>query len=272
MIELQNISFSYAEEGRQVLKDVSLSIAPGCWVTLVGANGSGKSTLARHLNGLLLPNAGKVLVDGLDTCDSQSLPQIRQQVAFVFQNPDNQIVATTVADDVAFGPENIGLPPAEIEARVAQALEITGLTAMAEKAPHLLSGGEKQRLAIAGALAMGSPCLVLDEPTSMLDPQLRRQVLDTLLYLHQKMGKTIIYITNLMEEALLADRLLVLCNGQLVADGTPRDLFADPERFRSWNLEPPLLSRLAARLAANGYPQVFGALSLDEMVEKLCIS
>ncbi len=270
MIQVENISFQYGEEGPLTLEDISLEIPPGQWVALVGANGSGKSTLARHLNGLLLPGAGRVLVDDHDTADPEQLLAVRQKVAFVFQNPDNQIVATTVVDDIAFGPENLGTPPAAIKERVEQALAITGLTRLAEQPPYLLSGGEKQRLAIAGAVAMNASYLVMDEPTSMLDPRMRAQVLKTLAYLHQNRGTAIIYITNIMEEALLAQRLLVLQQGRLVGDGPPRELIGNVEQFAAWGLQSPLLTRLAARLAAAGHTQLAGALTLEEMVARIC--
>lgn len=272
MIEVQNISFCYEDAQGAALSGLSFTLAPGEWMTVLGANGSGKSTMARHLNGLLLPGRGQVLVDGESTLKPQSMAKIRQKVAFVFQNPDNQIVATTVEDDIAFGPENLGLAPEEIQRRVENALEITELSPLRQKPPHLLSGGEKQRLAIAGALAMEAPYLVLDEPTSMLDPQMRRQVLDTLVYLHRELGKGILYISNLMEEALLSQSLLILSQGRLMAQGTPREIFHDCEALREWGLEPPLLHRLRARLMAAGFHELKGALTLEEMVDCLWAS
>ncbi|MEG1501745.1 MAG: ATP-binding cassette domain-containing protein, partial [Clostridiales bacterium] len=241
------------------------------WLALIGPNGSGKSTLARHLNGLLLPAKGEVWVDGKNTANDQDLLEIRQQVAFVFQNPDNQIVATTVEDDIAFGPENLGIAPNEIARRVEEALTITGLKPLAKQPPHLLSGGEKQKLAIAGALAMGSPYLVMDEPTSMLDPQMRKQILETLLYLHQEMGKGIIYITNLMEEAFLAERLLVLRQGTLMADGSPREIFHNYRQLSDWGIESPVLCRLAARFYEDGYQEFEDVLTLEDIINTLCV-
>ncbi len=272
MIEVNNISFSYSNNGPEAISGLSFNLYPGQWVVVIGANGSGKSTMGRHLNGLLLPQKGEVIVDGISTLKEDGLVAIRQKVAFVFQNPDNQIVATTVEDDIAFGPENLGLPAEEIRRRVDEALKITGLTHLRHKEPYLLSGGEKQRLAIAGALAMESPYLILDEPTSMLDPQMRRQVLDTLAYLHRQMGKTIIYITNLMEEALLGQRLLVLSRGKLVADSSPREVFGNFQAMEEWGLKPPVLNRLSARLAEAGFPRLKGTLTLEEMVDSICES
>lgn len=272
MIQVKNISFNYENSQTKALNEVDFKIEQGQWVMVVGANGSGKSTLARHLNGLILPQQGEVLVDGLNTRNPEELLKIRQSVAFVFQNPDNQIVATSVEDDIAFGPENLGIAPDEIADRVEKALEITGLTPLRKKTPAYLSGGEKQRLAIAGALAMGAPYLVLDEPTSMLDPQMRAQVLETLEYLHRDLGKGIIYITNLMEEVLLGQRVLVMHKGQLVADSTPRKVFSDYKALAKWGIVPPVLNRISARLAEDGFTDLKDVLTLDEMVDGICNS
>ncbi len=266
MIEVKDLHFAY-QPGQPVLEDLNLTIREGEWLALIGQNGSGKSTLARHLNGLLLPISGQVLVDGLDTAVEEELWQLREKVAFVFQNPDNQLVATSVEDDIAFGPENLGLPTEEISRRVDRALEITHLTGLRQKPPHLLSGGEKQRVAIAGALAMASRYLVLDEPTSMLDPLRRAMVIDCLKTLYQDLGMGIVYVTNIMEEALLADRVVVLGQGRILRDTTPRALFADAEWLRAQHLDLPQICRLAALLAESGFDRFQGCLTGDEVME-----
>lgn len=269
MIEIRNLTFAYSNDSQPALQDISLDIHQGEWLAVIGANGSGKSTLARQLNGLLLPSSGQVIVDGFDTADEASLLKARELVAFVFQNPDNQLIATSVEDDIAFGPENLGLSPEEITSRVENALSITGLTEKRYKAPHLLSGGEKQRVAIAGALAMVSRYLVLDEPTSMLDPGLRQSVQDTLSKLHQQWGMGIIYVTNIMEEALLADRIIVLDQGKLIKDGTPEEIFADNQWLSELGLAMPQICHLAARLVENGYAQAAGALDGEQLYQLL---
>ena len=269
MIEIRDLTFSYATDCQPALQDICLDIHQGEWLAVIGANGSGKSTLARQLNGLLLPCSGQVTVDGFDTADQASLLKARELVAFVFQNPDNQLIATSVEDDIAFGPENLGLSPEEITRRVDQALAITGLTDKRHKAPHLLSGGEKQRVAIAGALAMVSRYLVLDEPTSMLDPGLRLSVLETLRKLHQQWGMGIIYVTNIMEEAVLADRIIVLDHGKLIKDGKPAEIFADNHWLSELGLAMPQICHLAARLVDNGHLQVAGALDGEQLYQLL---
>ncbi|MDO4581316.1 MAG: energy-coupling factor transporter ATPase [Bacillota bacterium] len=274
MIQIRGLTFSYeqAEEAGKnapVLLDIDLDIEEGEWLAVIGANGSGKSTLARQLNGLLLPDSGTVTVDGMSTLDGELLPRIRERVAFVFQNPDNQLVASSVEEDIAFGPENLGLPREQIGERVERALDITGLQDKRFKPPHLLSGGEKQRVAIAGALAMASKYMVLDEPTSMLDPQLRADVLATLNRLHQELGMGVVYITNIMEEALLATRIAVLDAGRLLRVGTPAEIFADAEWLRRRQLNMPQIGQIAALLAARGYPRLAGVLRQRELVEKI---
>jgi len=269
MIEIRDLCFQYAAE-QPVLQDLNLDIREGEWITLIGANGSGKSTLARQLNGLLLPDSGTVSVDGLLTSDEEQLWEIRSRVAFVFQNPDNQLVATSVEDDIAFALENLGFPREEISQRVEGALSEMNLTALREKAPHLLSGGEKQRVAIAGALAMASKYLVLDEPTSMLDPSMRRSVIECLQKLHQEHGLAIIYITNIMEEALLADRVLVLGEGRVLRDEKPAALFMDHLWLWEHQLDIPQISYLAELLAERGHEQFRGVVSSKELVEIVC--
>lgn len=270
MIEIRDLHFQYYKDGDSVLDGIDLTIPEGQWLAIIGANGSGKSTLARCLNGLLQPISGQVLVDGLDTACEQDLYRVRERIAFVFQNPDNQFVATSVEDDIAFGPENLGLEREEITRRVEQALQITGLTDKRHKAPHLLSGGEKQRAAIAGALAMASRYLVLDEPTSMLDPRLRQQVISSLRLLHGDYGMGLIYVTNIMEEALLAERIIVLDQGRLIRDGRPEEIFADYDWLSAHQLDMPQICRLSSLLAADGYPQLCGLMDSEQLVEQLC--
>jgi len=270
MIEITDLNFSYDEQGSPpCLAGINLSIAEGEWLAIIGRNGSGKSTLARQLNGLLLPGSGRVLVDGFDTADPKQLWQAREKVSFVFQNPDNQFIAYSVEDDIAFGPENLGVPPQEISARVERALTLMQLEDKRDKAPYLLSGGEKQRVALAGALAMESRYLVLDEPTSMLDPQMRKTVIERLNYLHKELGMSIIYVTNIMEEVLLAQQVIVLDRGCIVGQGTPAEIFSDPQWLKERELDMPQISRLAAMLAEAGYVQFKGILDSDTLMEKL---
>ena len=265
MIEIKDVSYTYEDDSQPALSNVSLQVQPGEWLAIIGANGSGKSTLARMCNGLLVPDQGQVLVDGLDTANPREIFAARQKVAFVFQNPDNQFVATTVGDDVAFGPENLGLPPAEIGKRVEEALDAVNLREKIDKPPHLLSGGEKQRVAIAGALAMASRYLVLDEPTSMLDPALRHSLLDTLSRLRREKGLALIYITNIMEEAVLADRILVLHQGRTIKEAAPRQIFADGQWLRQYRLALPPAAAFASELAQAGYVSLQGLLTVEEV-------
>ena len=253
--ELDHVTHVYRSgegEGHEALRGVTLSIGAGEFVAVLGANGSGKSTLARHLNALLLPSEGHCRVRGMDTRDEALRWDIRQEVSMVFQNPDNQLIAAVVADDVAFGPENLGVPPAEIRRRVADALALVGMERYAQAAPHLLSGGQKQRIAIAGAIAMQTHALVLDEPTAMLDPRGRSEVLSAVERLHDEQGMTIVYITHFMEEAIAADRIVLMEAGQVVMDGTPREIFAQPERVRALGLDVPLAADIAERLRRGG--------------------
>ena len=269
MIEIRDLHFSYNKKEAPILNGLDLDIVPGQWLAVVGRNGSGKSTLARCLNGLFLPDSGRVLVDGMDTADEHQIYNVRERVAFVFQNPDNQLVATSVEDDVAFGLENLGLPREEIGRRVEEALTTMRLSDKRDKPPHLLSGGEKQRVAIAGAIAMASTYLVLDEPTAMLDPLMRLEVVDSLTRLHQERGLAIIYVTNIMEEVLLAQRVILLDQGKVARDCTPRELFSDPEFLIAQGLDVPQISHLAARLAAAGYDSLRGALDVKELADRL---
>jgi len=253
--ELDHVTHVYQSgegEGHEALCGVTLSIAAGEFVAVLGANGSGKSTLARHLNALLLPSEGTCRVCGWDTKDEARRWDIRQEVSMVFQNPDNQLIAAVVADDVAFGPENLGVPPAEIRARVQDALALVGMESYAQAAPHLLSGGQKQRIAIAGAIAMQTHCLVLDEPTAIPRPGGRAEVLRAVKKLHEEQGMTIVYITHFMEEAIAADRIVLMDAGRVVMDGTPHEVFSQSEKVRALGLDIPLAADLAEHLRRGG--------------------
>jgi energy-coupling factor transport system ATP-binding protein len=275
-IAVNQVSFAYptadttSEPIRLALNHVNLAVRPGEFVAVLGMNGSGKSTLARHLNALLLPRDGTVLVDGMDTREEKHLWAIRDRVGMVFQNPDNQIVAAVVEEDVAFGPENQGRPPEEIRQRVAEALAAVGMSHMRERAPHLLSGGQKQRVAIAGALALRPACLVLDEPTAMLDPSGRAEVADVVHRLNRELGMAVVWITHFMEEAALADRVIVMADGQVQLEGPPRTVFNQADQLRAFRLDVPPAVSAAERLRAEGVPMPEGILTLQELVEALC--
>lgn len=272
MIRVENVSYSYqAEEGPvAALTDVNLSIERGDFVAIIGHNGSGKSTLAKMFNGLLIPSQGRVTVMGKTTADPEQNWWIRQHVGLVFQNPDNQLVATMVEEDVAFGPENLGIPPAQIRERVEQALAQVDMLDKRTHAPHLLSGGQKQRVAIAGILAMRPQCLVLDEPTAMLDPRGRREVLETVLRLNREEGITVIWITHHMDEAVLARRVVVMERGRIAMEGPPRAVFLRREELQKLDLDVPVITRLAQQLADDGYAVPRDVLTVEEMVSLLC--
>ncbi|MCD8117602.1 MAG: energy-coupling factor transporter ATPase [Oscillospiraceae bacterium] len=267
VIQIRGLSFSYPETAAPALSDIDLTIEQGSFVAVLGANGSGKSTLAKHLNAILVPTAGQVLVDGLDTANEDDLLGIRRRVGMVFQNPDNQIVANVVEDDVAFAPENLGVPSEEIRRRVDSALRQVGMYELRMHAPHLLSGGQKQRVAIAGILAMEPEVLVLDEPTAMLDPRGRREVMDAVEALCRDRGITVVLITHHMEEAARADRIIVLAAGRLVMDGTPREIFPQAERLRSLSLAVPDGTELIESLNAAGME-----LPMDGLTDEECAS
>ena len=269
IIKIEDISFAYDGESRQVLRNVSLDIARGSFVAVLGHNGSGKSTLAKMLNGILRPDRGRVLVNGVDTADEDRLIELRGTVGMVFQNPDNQIVASVVEDDVAFAPENLGVPPQEIRRRVDQALQQVGMYDYRLRAPHLLSGGQKQRVAIAGVLAMEPECIVLDEPTAMLDPIGRREVLNAVRQLRRGRGMTVILITHHMEECIHADRLIVMSGGQVAMDGTPREIFPQVERLQALGLEAPQTVALLYGLRRAGWDVPLDALSPEECAEAI---
>jgi len=274
LIEIKNLSHVFQGPEHQEIKalaSVNLAIRSGEFVVILGANGSGKSTLAKHLNALLLPSEGTVLIDGLDTIDDQALWSIRQRVGMVFQNPDNQIVATIVEDDVAFGPENLGLPPAVIRERVAEALAMVGMTEYHLHAPHLLSGGQKQRVAIAGIVAMRPKVVVLDEATAMLDPQGRREVMAAIESLRSE-GMTVILITHHMSEAVKADRIVLLESGRVIAEGTPHQVFQAREQMQALGLDIPQVTQLASLLKADGWIESDDVLTVEEMVKRLCPS
>lgn len=273
MIKIENLKHYYTDaDGNQVkaLDGVSLDIKAGEFVAIIGANGSGKSTLARHLNALLLPTEGKVSIGGLDTLDADRLWDIRQQVGMVFQNPDNQIVAAIVEEDVAFGPENIGVPSAEIRPRVEKALAAVGMTDYAKHAPHLLSGGQKQRVAIAGIMALEPKCIVLDEPTAMLDPHGRKEIVSTVRSLNKDKGITIVYITHYMTEALAADRVVVMEKGHICFAGTPREVFSRVDELERLGLEAPLAAKVASELRKSGVKLPADIITDEELAEALC--
>ncbi|WP_236860093.1 energy-coupling factor transporter ATPase [Candidatus Formimonas warabiya] len=272
MISIKSLSYAYkTQKGEtKALDEVNLDIKKGEWLAIIGPNGSGKSTLARHLNALLLPESGTVTVEGMDTSDAAMIWKIRQKVAFVFQNPDNQLIATTVEEDVAFGPENLGFPPQKIAEQVAQALQVVGMMDFRESAPHLLSGGQKQRVAIAGALAMNPEYLVMDEATAMLDPQGRQEVIKTLSHLNQELKLTIVYITHFMEEVVFAHRVAVLDQGKVKITGTPKEVFAQSGALMKMGLDVPEITLLADKLKQKGWIRSGGITTINEMVESLC--
>ncbi|MDN5277669.1 MAG: energy-coupling factor transport system ATP-binding protein [Clostridiales bacterium] len=273
IIRLQDVQFEYLSfEGEEIaaLNGVTLDIQKGEFVAIIGHNGSGKSTLAKHLNALLRPSGGVVWIKGMDTRDEDKLWEIRQTAGMVFQNPDNQLVATVVEEDVAFGPENLGLTPEEIQRRVAEALKVVGMQEYAQAAPHCLSGGQKQRVAIAGILAMKPEIIVLDEPTAMLDPVGRREVMETVKYLNKHEGITVVHITHYMEEAVDADRVIVMEQGKIVLQGTPRQVFSQVEVLKEIGLDVPQVTELAYRLRAEGLDVPLNVLKVEEMVDAIC--
>ena len=273
MFDIHHMAHAYVdEEGNTgyAIRDVSVQIKRGEFVAVIGTNGSGKSTFAKHLNALLLPTEGDVLVDGISVRDEARVWDIRSRVGMVFQNPDNQIVAAVVEEDVAFGPENLGVPQEQLQERVDAALAAVDMTAYRKHAPHMLSGGQKQRVALAGVLAMQPECIVLDEPTAMLDPRGREEVMQTVQALHDKRGMTVVYITHFMEEAAQADRILVMIQGELVMDGTPREIFSDVDRLKELGLDVPVASEVAHDLRAAGLPLREDIITDEELGEALC--
>jgi len=273
MIKTENLFYSYVDQETDkknlVLKDVSLEIPRGQFVALLGHNGSGKSTLARTFNAILIPEGGKVYVDGLDTSDESLLYEIRKKAGMVFQNPDNQLVSAIVEDDVAFGPENLGIAPEEIRNRVDKALNDVNMGAFRGKPPHLLSGGQKQRIAIAGVVAMKPQCIIFDEPTAMLDPKGRNEIMEIIKELHEE-GITVVLITHFMEEAVNADRVIVMHDGEVFLDGTPQEVFEQKEKILSVNLDIPLAIELAMELRKKGIEVPENIIEIEEMVKYLC--
>ena len=273
LIQASHISFSYPAVGDAlpvpVFEDLDLQIREGSFTAVIGPNGCGKSTLAKHFNAVLLPSGGKVYVLGVDTTDEDRLVEVRRTVGMVFQNPDNQIVANVVEEDVAFAPENLGVESALIRKKVDDALKTVGMYDFREHAPHLLSGGQKQRVAIAGVLAMEPRCIVLDEPTAMLDPQGRREVVSTITKLNRERGITVVLITHHMEEAVNADRVLVMHKGGILLDGTPRDVFSQVQTLRRTGLDVPQTTELLFALRAQGWELPLDALTVDECAETI---
>ena len=270
MITVDHLTYRYDAE-HTALRDVSLKINKGEMLAIVGHNGSGKSTLAKHLNALMLPSEGRVIVDGMDTADEKNMLDIRRRVGMVFQNPDNQIVTTIVEEDVAFGPENLGLESEEIRGRVKAALAAVGMEEYARSAPHMLSGGQKQRIAIAGMLAMEPEVMVLDEATAMLDPQGRRDVLDIVNRLNRERGMTVVMITQYMEEALRADRVAVMAKGELVAEGSPREVFSRGAELKERGLGLPPIAQLRDKLIAGGMDIPADLITAEELADAICL-
>ena len=273
IIEVKNLVHVYTDgqnNNIKALDSIDLSIAQGEFVAIIGTNGSGKSTLARHFNGLLQPTSGKCSVNGLDTTIEGNTWNVRQTIGMVFQNPDNQIVAAIVEEDVAFGPENIGVPHAEIRPRVEAALAAVNMTEYAKHAPHLLSGGQKQRIAIAGVLALLPQCIVFDEPTAMLDPRGRKDIVNIVLKLNKEQKITIVYITHKMEEAILADRVIAMENGKIVIEGTPAEVFGQVKKIRELGLEAPLPAEVAEVLRQCGHKLNRNIITDEELAAALC--
>jgi energy-coupling factor transport system ATP-binding protein len=273
IITTENVKFEYSTHSGSnnvALDGINISIEKGEFVAILGHNGSGKSTLAKHFNALLLPSGGTVYVKGMDTKEEKLLWNIRQTAGMVFQNPDNQIVATIVEEDVAFGPENLGVEPEKIRKRVDEALKIVEMSEYATHSPHLLSGGQKQRVAIAGIIAMKPECIVLDEPTALLDPSGRKEVLDTILMLNRDEGITIVLITHYMDEAIKADRICVMKDGKVIMEGKPKEIFKEVEAVKSAGLDVPQVTELSYRLNKEGIKLPPDILTVEEMVVELC--
>ncbi len=272
IIKFDNVSFAYELEDEGIVNavnDFSLEVPEGQFLAVLGHNGCGKSTVAKLINGILVPNKGKVTVEGMDTSDEEKTVDIRKTVGMVFQNPDNQIVATIVEDDVAFGPENLGVEPSEIRKAVDSALKAVGMYEFRKREPHRLSGGQKQRVAIAGVIAMNTKCIVMDEPTAMLDPQGRKEVMDTVMKLNREFGITVILITHYMDEAVKADRVIVMDGGRTAMDGTPKEVFRNVERMKKLGLDVPQATELAYRLRKKGFKLPEDILDENECAEAI---
>lgn len=271
MIEINNLKYKYNEDDPEyVIENLNLRINNGEFVAILGHNGSGKSTIAKLINGLLIPTEGNVLVDGMNTKNEQDIWSIRSRAGMVFQNPDNQIVATIVEEDVAFGPENLGVPTDEIYKRVDFALDAVGMQSYRKNAPHLLSGGQKQRVAIAGILAMSPEYIILDEPTAMLDPVGRDEVMSTIKYLNKEQGKTVVLITHYMDEAAESDRLIIMEKGNIILEGTPRKVFSNVEKVKEIGLDVPQVTELAWELKKEGFDVNTEILTIEELVGEIC--
>ena len=269
MIEIKDLHYQY-EGKHEALRGIDLTVPEGQFIAILGHNGSGKSTLAKHLNGLLLPASGQVLVNGLDSQNPQEFWTLRRQAGMVFQNPDNQIIATSVEEDTAFGPENLGIEPVDIRRLVDESLYSVGMEDYKDKAVHLLSGGQKQRVAIAGVMAMRPKVLVLDEPTAMLDPRGRREVLAAVQKLNKEENITVVYITHIMEEAVAADRVVIMEEGRIVMDGSPEEIFARVEELKGLRLDVPPAVEIAQRLRQQGADLPPGILTIEALAVFLC--
>ena len=271
IIEVKNVTYEYTDEEKTfaAVKNLSLNIERGSFTVILGHNGSGKSTLAKMLNGLNKPTSGDVFADGINTKDEETEIEVKRKVGMVFQNPDNQIIASIVEEDVAFGPENLGIPPKEIEKRVEDALKAVDMLEFRKSTPHHLSGGQKQRIAIAGIIAMQPECLVLDEPTAMLDPKGRAEIISTLHRLNRDKGITVVLITHYMEEAENADRVIVMNDGEIIADDKPKVIFSDVERLKKVGLDVPQTAELLYNLKKNGFAVDTHALSIKEAAEQI---
>ena len=270
----ENLKYTYPPDSEGNIKlaidGVNITINKGEFVVVLGHNGSGKSTFAKHINALLVPTEGKIIVSGYDTSEEESIWNVRSKAGMVFQNPDNQIVATIVEEDVAFGPENLGIEPKEIRRRVDESLKRVNMYDYKKHGPHLLSGGQKQRVAIAGILAMMPECIVLDEPTAMLDPSGRKEVINTIMDLNKNNGITIVYITHFMEEAVAADKIYVMDSGKVIVEGKPREVFQNVEIMKNLGLDVPQMTELAYELNKSGVNIKSDILTIDEMVRELC--
>ncbi len=273
IIKIENLIFEYRKEEEEqpvkAINNISLEVEKGSFTAILGKNGSGKSTLAKNLNGLLLPTGGTVYVNGYNTADEEHIWDVRQSAGMVFQNPDNQLVSAIVEDDVAFGPENLGIEPAEIRRRVDKALEDVNMGPFKGKSPHLLSGGQKQRIAIAGVVAMKPRCIIFDEPTAMLDPKGRKEIMSIIKELHEE-GITVVLITHFMDEAVNADRVIIMHQGEIFMDGTPAEVFGQGEKVKSVNLDVPMAVELARALRQRGIEVPEKIIGTEEMVEYLC--
>ena len=276
IVNFNKVSYEYKDNmdssntGVKVLKDINLNIEEGEFLVVLGHNGSGKSTLAKHINALALPTSGAVYVNGYNTSDDEHIWDIRSSAGMVFQNPDNQLVATIVEEDVAFGPENLGVPPEEIRKRVDDSLKKVGMYEYRRHAPHLLSGGQKQRVAIAGILAMEPKCIVFDEPTAMLDPQGRKSVMEIIHDINKKHGITVVLITHYMDEAVQGDRVVVIDDGEVIMNGTPKEVFSDVNKMNKVGLDVPQVTQIAYELQKEGIDISTKILNVDEMVDALC--